>query len=75
MKDIPAFPNLGDGERYDGLTLRDYLAAKVLPECYRQSALIMDKQNLWPEDWCHGIAHDAYRVADAMLAERSKGAV
>ena len=44
-----------------GMTLRDYFAAKAL-----QVFLANDKT-----DWCDDV-HDAYAVADKMLAEREK---
>jgi len=55
----------------DGMTLRDYFAAKAM-------------QGLLAANWCeiyrelessigwNMVAADAYRMADAMLAERSK---
>lgn len=47
-----------------GMTLRDYFAAKALPECIRE---------LWGQgDDVPDMAQAAYQIADAMLAERSK---
>lgn len=60
-----AYPNVGDGERYDGMTLRDYFAGQALigllsfPE---------SRANCPAETF----AKSAYIQADAMLAERSK---
>lgn len=67
MKDIPAFPNVGDGERYDGMTLRDYFAGQA----------IIGLLNISPNQTGRGditqiLVESAYQVADAMLAERSK---
>ena len=45
-----------------GMTLRDWFAGQAL------TAATM-YQTMTPED----LAHDAYRIADAMLAEREKG--
>lgn len=65
----PAFPHMY--EQVDenvfrqsttgGMSLRDYMAAKVLPALYRDS---LNAQ---------AAAVEAYQVADAMLAEREKG--
>jgi len=65
----PAFPVVGQwygdklgGQLTHGMTLRDYFAAKAM-----QSLLLGTKTasgNL--------IAKDAYKMADAMLAERNK---
>lgn len=56
-----------------GMTLRDYFAAKVIAECvsdYFRGAGLGD----YPIDpeWPNGVALDAYRIADAMLAERER---
>lgn len=67
-----AFPSnytLSDGALfiYNGMTMRDYFAAKAM-----QSSLITNDS--YPdENWRIGIAMDAYKMADAMLAEREKG--
>jgi hypothetical protein len=69
----PAFParHLHLGPNEHGMTLRDYFAAKAL-------------QGLLAANWCESyrelessigwnmVAADAYRMADAMLAERGK---
>jgi len=45
-----------------GMTLRDYFAAKAM------------QINLGFKDWANAeIARDAYKLADAMIAERAKG--
>ena len=55
----------------DGMTLRDYFAAQVIGPAF------LDLFTGWRqrgetvyEDWPMGLAIDAYRVADAMLAQR-----
>ena len=74
MKDTggPAFParHLHLASNEHGMTLRDYFAAKAM-------------QGLLAANWCESyrelessvgwnmVAADAYRMADAMLAERS----
>ena len=59
-------------EPYEGMSLRDYFAAKALPlvaprHCDPRALLV----SVRPED-CAGLAHAAYELADAMLAERVK---
>ena len=58
----PAFPiviDLGDGVQYQkGMTLRDYMAAKALPQCFEVSATT------------DIAAKEAYRMADAMMKAR-----
>jgi hypothetical protein len=65
MKDTggPAFPTTK--ANYDnylgdvGITLRDYFAAKAM-------------HSLMHTQYVDNLAHEAYMIADAMLAERSK---
>ena len=60
-KSIPAFPVTSDNYRYDdgaGMTLRDYFAAKVIPEVLELCETYATA------------AKEAYAVADAMLAAR-----
>ncbi len=71
-KDIPAFPvTLLSGERYgqhnehDGMTLRDYFAAKALPILMEHHS---DRLPYVHKD----VAEESYRIADAMLAARTK---
>ena len=66
MKNEPAFPNEGFngwGEPFQGMTLRDYFAAKAM-----QGFLATVKVDC-PDDL---IAIDAYNLADAMLKAREK---
>jgi hypothetical protein len=69
MKDTggPAFPQyvINNGGAYvdGGMTLRDYFAAKAM-----QGLLGGRERALTAEEW----AEQAYRMADTMLAERSK---
>lgn len=77
----PAFPrsaftspqNAGDHfphHEQDGMTLRDYFAAKCLPEIIRE---IGPKDKKLPTaDVCQAMATLAYIFADCMLSERSK---
>jgi len=58
-------------ELQDGMTLRDYFAAKVMPAVYADYCAAARTLG-FDEDWKMGIALDAYQMADAMLAERNK---
>jgi hypothetical protein len=57
----PAFPVSSHGLNLDGMSLRDYFAAKAM------AATVNDK---WSSE--EAIAAWAYCVADAMLKERNK---
>jgi hypothetical protein len=57
----PAFPT---GTAFQGMTLRDYFAAKAL-----QGVLAADTEELLSVD---AIASVSYRIANAMLKEREK---
>jgi hypothetical protein len=56
----PAFPT---GTAYQGMTLRDYFAAK---------AMQTKTFSVRPYDTTKEIANDAYRMADAMLEARGE---
>jgi hypothetical protein len=74
----PAFPEVriisGDNYNaptkvyYGGMTLRDYFAAKAIPELTK----VYSYCNADPTDYADGIANDAYKIADAMLKEREQ---
>lgn len=70
----PAFPETGERGKAaggEGMTLRDYFAAKALPAMYRVFwGDIRAFGATVPEDWEMGIARDAYKLADAMLKAR-----
>ena len=57
-----------------GMDLRDYFAAKAMPAVYRDfwDDVRAGRNDCVPEDWKMGIAIDAYAMADAMLAARTK---
>jgi len=60
----PAFPVAPDTYYHqEGMTLRDYFAAKAMHGLYLAE---------WPDVDMPGIAKAAYAMADAMLAERNK---
>ena len=64
----PAFPALTDfGPDHDGMTLRDYFAAKDM------HGIIANPDTFCPDDEEYkSIAECAYAQADAMLKEREK---
>jgi hypothetical protein len=70
MKNEPAFPNEGFngwGEPFQGMTLRDYFAAKAM------QAFIV--KGITPADGLNtkqAIVNMAYETADEMLKERSQ---
>jgi hypothetical protein len=71
-KDIPAFPvTLMSGERYgqhaehDGMTLRDFFAGKELSKMNAVACCDI------PDAYARQAEH-CYRMADAMLAARTK---
>lgn len=51
---------------HDGVTLRDYFAAKAM------QSLLATIDTYPDERWREGLAMDAYMMADAMLQERAK---
>ena len=72
----PAFPLHGGVEQLEtslplqGMTLRDYFAAKALPvawEAYDKGYVTYEA-----EDVTDGIAEHAYQLADAMLCARGE---
>jgi hypothetical protein len=62
-------PGLHRAEHNNGMTLRDYFAAKAMPSVYTdycESANVIG----FEENWRDGVALDAYAMADAMLKAR-----
>ena len=71
----PAFPfgqtdsisgQLVNGWGSEGMTLRDYFAAKAM------QSLLATFDTYYDERWRDGLAMDAYMVADAMLKARGE---
>lgn len=52
----------------DGMSLRDYFAAAALPQCQVDTHRGKDD----PLSWEELVAQATYKIADAMLKERSK---
>ena len=55
------------GEPVDGMSPRDYFAAKAM------QSLLTTIDEFPDEHWRTGVATDAYSMADAMLAARKGG--
>lgn len=68
MKDAPAFPvqDAYSMSTEQGMTLRDYFAAKAMQAFLDQVGWKSDQK------WFDEIAEGAYRQADAMMKERNK---
>ena len=65
----PAFPNPYQLAANQGMTLRDYFAAKAM-----QGVMYMVAHGVHsPASSAEGCALEAYKLADAMLAEREGG--
>jgi hypothetical protein len=73
--DLPAFPATSwtkDGDflgENQGMTLRDYFAAKALPQALAEYATEARK-NGFAEGWRDCVAMDCYSFADAMMKAR-----
>jgi hypothetical protein len=61
----PAFPIPNVDHAYDGMTLRDYFAAKAMHGILRNN----QGNRGWSDDMC---AEAAYEIADAMLKAREQ---
>jgi hypothetical protein len=69
----PAFPNEGFngwGKPFEGMTLRDYFAAKAMQGIIFNDGDFLDARYSSPEN----IAFAAYHMADAMLKARETNA-
>ena len=73
-KDTPAFPTLADNGHtmnQDGMTLRDYFAAKAM-QPFLTGAVLPTKKDR--DEWLPNLAEVAYEAADAMIEARKGGA-
>lgn len=71
MKDTggPAFPRDHVHMGHNGMTLRDYFAAKAMQTLLGSE--YTSKHGLH-EGWMYAMAHESYMVADAMLKARGQ---
>jgi len=69
---VPAFPGPAQHEQrtdiHEGMTLRDYFAAKALPIAWDA----FDKGYFSDADYNAAVVKCAYQIADAMLMERER---
>jgi hypothetical protein len=79
MNDIPAFPVLivdrpKELIQYNGMTLRDYFAAKAMQSLAPQyRAMFLDNTlEDWEEEAVPALAVEAYSWADEMMKAREK---
>lgn len=61
-----AYPGAYDGFYYQGMTLRDYFAAKAMHASLSRAQGILEPYHL------RALSISAYEIADAMLAERER---
>ena len=54
---------------HEGMTLRDYFAARAMTACYAEYCAHANVQG-YEEGWKVGVALDSYEMADAMLKAR-----
>ena len=66
INDVPAFPRDHAHDGHNGMTLRDYFAAKAM------QAYFSDPAAGFGSDGIAEASKAAYRIADAMLAERER---
>lgn len=66
----PAFPITGEPFWREGMSLRDWFAGRALAGMF---AVCEKDESNWPD--ATNIAANAYRYADAMLAERARSAL
>lgn len=65
----PAFPRNDDAAGHNGMSLRDYMAAKAMQAIIAKTPFVEFPQNFDPYN---KTAIGAYDYADAMMKERSK---
>ena len=71
VENPPAFPHPSGAQGCDGMTLRDWFAGQALGRMTGNDETVARAS--WDAEPERYIAKWAYRVADAMLAERMKG--
>lgn len=65
---IPEQPGIMAGAYIEGMTLRDYFAAKAM----QQILPLLSDNGRYLDSMKHEIANQAYQMSDAMLAEKNK---
>ena len=74
MKDKSAFPIVGQwGVTEQGMTLRDYFAAKAMQGMFANPDDSHEQYDLNYKDYTEEIARCAYCMADAMMKARTDG--
>lgn len=63
----PAFPQMYNGQSYNGMSMRDWLAGMALQG---ELACQSEESGEWPNDHLDRLAKRCYRVADEMLKVR-----
>ena len=75
-KNIPAFPleviYTQENERFNGMTLRDYFAAKAMQGMFANPDDSHENYDLSYEDYVKEIARCSYKMADAMMKAREQ---
>ncbi|MBO9380417.1 hypothetical protein GG804_27005 [Sphingomonas histidinilytica] len=75
-ENLRAFPSAAIDDQFGGMTLRDWFAGQALPAIITATSAgqhmpgngFNDERSIQER-----MAADAYKIADAMLAERAKG--
>jgi len=70
MKNPPAFPGPDTDKHPQGMTLRDYFAAKAMQAYISEPSAIKAINKHWPDEIPKRVSIAAYRFADAMLKVR-----
>jgi hypothetical protein len=74
MKNTTAFP-INKNDDTDGMTLRDYFAAKAMQgliPTYDENMVKRELAHTLHLKWTEQLVTEAYNIADAMLKEREK---
>lgn len=77
----PAFPiayqhtngDMERSQRWEGMTLRQWYAGQVIGNIYKEYFESRDTHKLpVDESWRHGLASEAFKIADAMIEENRR---
>jgi len=76
MKNTPAFPveviYTQENEKFNGMTLRDYFAAKAMQGMFANPDDSHENYDLSYDDYVKEIARCAHKMADAMMKAREE---